>query len=152
MSAITSLLHDFDQSSSQFSLGKEKISHGLDMGTGAAVAWTPHEGGVCVWTKPEIILTQSLCFLGDILEEPQAAMGRELGQSPGCGCAWPQWHEALGLQLRICRVQPRQGSHQPRAGMSPQLTLESCRVVANSGWIDPTNPRNARGNAPAGAR
>lgn len=48
MSTITSLLHDFDQSGSQISLGNEKISHGLDMGTGAAVAWTPHEGGVYV--------------------------------------------------------------------------------------------------------
>lgn len=47
MSAITPLLHDFDQSGSQISLGKEKVSHGLDMGIGAAVAWTPHEGGVC---------------------------------------------------------------------------------------------------------
>lgn len=48
MSAITSLLHDFDQSGCQISLGKGEISCGLDMGAGAAVAWTPHEGGVCV--------------------------------------------------------------------------------------------------------
>lgn len=79
-----------------------------------------------------MILIHSFCFLAGNLEEPQAALGREQVESPGCGCAWPQWHEALGPQLRICRVtqHPRRGSHQPRTEMSPQLTLESCRVVA----------------------
>lgn len=136
MSAITSLLHDFDQSGSQISLGKKKISHGLDMGAGAAAAWTPHQGGgVCSlpWAKPGMILIHSFIALPSRhTGRATGSYGREQGQSPGCGCGWPQWHEALGAQLRICGVtqQPRRGSHQPRAGMSPQLTLEGCRVVA----------------------